>query len=351
MRPLVSVIYPCYNAEKYLSHSLESILDQHYSNLEVICFDDGSTDGTLQLLKDFQTADTRISIIRNNSNLGLIESLNQAIAHVKGDFFARMDADDYCPPDRITRQMDFISKFPEYSLVSSGYYYFIENNKHLEQVPPIGTLPGSLRFVSLFSTPLTHASVLGRTSLLRNGQYRYDKQFPHSEDYELFSRLALAGILMGNLKDALYWVRLNPESVSVLFNDVQVKSHLNITKRNLLNFGIDESRLSPGILKLVSNRINEPANEADLRAALKILKECHRRYLSDNALSRAEKNEIKEYLRLHSVNILIQSNKVGFRFRGKKNLGFFTNTLLMLKPRSFGKIAHKIIVYLKFRIF
>src|SRR4051812_6290358 len=105
MRPLVSIVYPCYNAEKYLSYSLESILNQDYSNLEIICVNDGSTDSTLTMLEDYKSADTRIIIINNPSNLGLIESLNIGLQKANGAFFARMDADDYCPVDRITMQM------------------------------------------------------------------------------------------------------------------------------------------------------------------------------------------------------------------------------------------------------
>jgi glycosyltransferase involved in cell wall biosynthesis len=351
MRPLVSVILPCYNAEKYLAYSLESVLSQHYSNLEVICINDGSHDATLSILQDYGSADTRIRVVNNLSNLGLIASLNLGLSLARGAYFARMDADDYCPPDRINKQMQFIEENPDYDLVSSGYHYFSVNDKTLEYVPPIGTHPASLKFASLFSTPLTHASTLGRIGLVRSGLYQYDQRFPHSEDYELFSRLAMKNVQLGNLRESLYWVRLNPESVSVIYNDVQITSHLAITKRNLLLFGVDRSRLTEPILKLLSNRINSLTQWEDLKSAFEILDDCFLQYQRSSTLEKKTMKEISNYLVLHKLNVLIQSNKTGFKKCAFSNFTFFVKTLTLLEFRQIPHLSNKFFVYLKYRIF
>jgi len=349
MRPLVSILLPCYNAEKYLSHALESILNQDYSNLQVICINDGSTDQTLAILKEYSAADTRIEIWDAKRNKGLIETLNTGIKLVRGAYFARMDADDYCPPDRIALQVDFMESHPEFELVSGGYHYFVTNQQALEYVPPVATLPAALQFISLFSTPLTHAAVLGRSTLLQK-DYRYDYHYPHSEDYELFSRLALKGLPMANLQCALYWVRLNPESVSVVHNETQIDSHLRITARNIdLCYG-DHIEFSPNVLKLISNRINSPVTIREVKDSLRLLDHYFNRQNINRTFTQAEKKEIRNYYYLHKVNILIQSNKTNFRYQGAKNIGFFIETLFLIRWSYALAIIKKFIIYFKYRL-
>lgn len=349
MRPLVSILLPCFNAEKYLSYALESILNQDYNNLQIICVNDGSSDNTLSILKDYSLADTRIEILNHSINQGLIASLNSAIRLVRGEFFARMDADDYCPPDRIAVQVDFMEKHPEFDLVSGGYRYFISNNKPLEYIPPVATLPAALKFISLFSTPLTHAAILGKSSILKT-DYSYDKNYPHSEDYELFSKLALNGVPMANLERTLYWVRLNPESVSVIHNETQIDSHLRITTRNIDMCYGDRIVFSPNVLKVISNRINLQVSIIEVRDSLRLLDHYYNRQNNSRLFSKAESLEIRDYYNLHKVNIIIQSNKTNFKIQGLKNLPFFFKSLFLLKWLYAWAICRKFIIYIKYRL-
>lgn len=349
MRPLVSILLPCYNAEKYLAYALESILNQDYNNLQVICINDGSTDRTASILKEYSEADTRIEILNAAQNRGLIESLNAGIELVKGEYFARMDADDYCPPDRIALQVEFMEQHPTFELVSGGYHYFMENNEPLEYVPPVATLSAALQFISLFSTPLTHAAVLGRSRLLKQDYY-YDHQFPHSEDYELFSRLALKGLPMANLQRSLYWVRRNSESVSVVHNEIQIDSHLRITARNIdLCYG-DHIAFSPNVLKLISNRINQPVNIQEVKDSLRLLDHYFNRQNKSRSFTPQERREIHNYFQLHKVNILIQSNKTNFRQQGIKNSAFFIETIFLLRWAYALAIVRKFIIYINYRL-
>lgn len=349
MRPLVSILFPCYNAEKYLHVALESILAQDYNNLQIICVNDGSTDNTAAIITDFQLADTRVEVVTIEKNRGLINCLNTAIGYVKGDFFARMDADDFCPTYRISEQVDFLERHPEFEMVSGGYHYFVETGKALEYVPPVASLPHALQFISLFSTPLTHAAVLGRKGILEKGYY-YDQEFPHSEDYELFSRLALQNVPMANLDRTLYWVRLNPASVSVVHNAIQIQSHLRITERNINTCFNDNISISDNVLKLISNRIDKPVSYIELHDALRLIDHYYNRRKHDLNYSQDEIREIEHYLRLHKVNILIQSNKVAFKSRGFKNLSFFFSACALIRPSYSFVLIKKIIVYLKYRL-
>ena len=111
--PLVSVIIPAYNANGFLSDAINSILNQTYKNLEIIIVDDGSTDETPKILKIFAKKDQRIKIIRNKRNLNIANSLNIGIKSAKGNYIARMDADDISLPHRIKNQMNYLHKHPE----------------------------------------------------------------------------------------------------------------------------------------------------------------------------------------------------------------------------------------------
>jgi glycosyltransferase involved in cell wall biosynthesis len=114
---LVSVVLPCYNAEKYIKEAVTSILNQTHQNLELIIIDDCSQDQSLSILESFK--DQRITIIKNEENLGYPQSMNKGISIAKGKYIARMDADDVSAHDRIALQVTLHENHPECALVSS----------------------------------------------------------------------------------------------------------------------------------------------------------------------------------------------------------------------------------------
>ena len=107
-KPLVSVIIPCYNAEKYVEEAIRSIMTQTYSNLEIIVTDDCSSDNTLMILETLAAEDSRIKVIKNEKNLKIVKSLNNMIEVAQGKYIARMDADDISLPERIEKQVSFL---------------------------------------------------------------------------------------------------------------------------------------------------------------------------------------------------------------------------------------------------
>ena len=101
--PLVSVIIPCFNVEKYVEKAIISILNQTYKNLEIWIIDDGSTDDTLQKIKSFE--DQKIKVIAVKENTQKIGGVNEVLKKVQGDYIAFQDADDWSEPDRIEKQI------------------------------------------------------------------------------------------------------------------------------------------------------------------------------------------------------------------------------------------------------
>ncbi len=128
-KPLVSVIMGIYNVENTLPECIKSILNQTYTNWELIMCDDCSTDNTYQVALDFASKYDNIIVIRNEENKRLAYSLNQCLKHAKGKYVARMDADDICLPNRFEKQVEFLENNPEYMVVGSAIIPFDENGE------------------------------------------------------------------------------------------------------------------------------------------------------------------------------------------------------------------------------
>jgi len=124
----LSVIMPVYNQEKYVADAVRSILDQTYRDFEFIIVDDGSTDRTIEIVESFE--DERIRLIRAPHE-GFVKALGRATRDARGEWLARMDSDDICPPHRLARQMDFLAQHPECVLLTTAYGIITPNEKFL----------------------------------------------------------------------------------------------------------------------------------------------------------------------------------------------------------------------------
>src|ERR1051325_1151561 len=110
--PTVSVLLPVYNAERYLESALQSVLGQTFSDFEVIAVDDGSKDNSKKILERFAANDPRIRVI-SRPNTGIVGALNDGLAVARGEFIARMDADDVALPGRFQAQLDYLRGHPD----------------------------------------------------------------------------------------------------------------------------------------------------------------------------------------------------------------------------------------------
>ena len=117
MNPLVSIILPAYNCEKFIRKTIHSLINQTYSNFELLVINDGSTDATTSIIQSFK--DTRIQLIQNEKNKGLIYTLNKGIELSKGKYIARIDADDICLPERLQKQVNWLEKNTQIAIVAT----------------------------------------------------------------------------------------------------------------------------------------------------------------------------------------------------------------------------------------
>ena len=182
--PLVSVIMPVYNGEKYVEQSIRSILGQTYSNFELIVIDDASTDETSGKLNTLN--DCRIQIITNKINLGNYPSRNIGLKIAKGDFIFVMDADDLALPYRIERQLIFMFSNPEIGICSSSFRKFGTNGNFIVNYPYDYEL---LKVHFLENNYCLHPGLCIRKSLFNNpDSLYYDYQFRYASDYDFISR-------------------------------------------------------------------------------------------------------------------------------------------------------------------
>lgn len=220
--PLVSVIMPVFNAERFLRQAVDSIIHQQYQDFEFLIIDDGSTDGSGDILRDYLRQDKRIRLFQQPVNQGLITALNIGLSTAQGKYIARMDADDISLPDRFSRQVEYLEAHPEVGVLGSKIRY-IDETDTLGLIPVSFHGDVSIRWHALFESPFFHPVVMFRKELVDRYNFRYDPHTLHSEDYDLWRRFLLK-TKGENLKDILLYYRIHPESLSV-----QNAVFLNIT--------------------------------------------------------------------------------------------------------------------------
>ena len=183
--PDITVLMSAYNAEPYLSESIESILAQTFTNFEFLIIDDGSSDSTAEIIVSYK--DPRIRLVRNEKNIGLTRSLNKGIKLAISDYIARMDADDISLPDRLEKQFQAFSFDPSLTLCASRMEIIDENGRPTGIIYPTIS-PSLLPWRLLFGNQIPHTSVMvKRQALIEMGGYA--EWAERSQDHELWARI------------------------------------------------------------------------------------------------------------------------------------------------------------------
>ena len=302
-RPLVSILLPCFEAERFLAGALDSLLAQTYDELEILALDDGSRDGTARILAEYAERDARLRVLTSERNLGLIATLNRGVAAAGGELIARMDADDLAAPERIERQVELLTRRPEIGVVGTAIE-MVES----ESLRPVGprpvrcTTPGGARFAALFTVPATHATILARASVMRAHPYGTDAESLHTEDYELFARMLDAGVGFANLEAPLMRVRADPGGVSRGNAAKQAANFVACAGRHIERT-IGE-RPAPGALRALVNRIDESVDPRELRDGLRWLGRLEREFL---AREPGDAADVRRAADLQRVDVLVQA--------------------------------------------
>lgn len=205
--PTISVVMSVYNGGSFLRESVESILHQTYKDFEFIIINDGSSDNSSEILHNFANMDSRIRLIER-SNRGQTASLNEGILLANGEWIARMDADDISHPQRFAIQLAQLAKHQ--ADITGSTLQFLDSLIGLKWYFPTEHEACKLRLA--FRSPFGHPSVMMRASIAR--ALLYNEAFPQSQDYELWTRFAMAGAMMVNCNQPLLHYRRHSGQVS-----------------------------------------------------------------------------------------------------------------------------------------
>lgn len=204
------MVLAVYDGEPFLEQALSSVLRQSWRDFELIVVNDGSTDRSREIVAG--VADPRIHLVDNERNLGLTPSLNRGIAAARGEFIARLDADDLATPDRLARQVAYLDTHPDVGLVGS-WYRSVDLHGHLSdrRTPPSDHV--ALRWDLLFHCPFAHSSVMWRREPVAATAGAYDPRYRYAMDWEFWVRIA-AHMRVANVARVLTHYRNQPQSMT-----------------------------------------------------------------------------------------------------------------------------------------
>lgn len=205
-KPRVTVLIPVYNGEKYIHGAITSILAQTYTHLELLIVDDGSTDRTVGIVKDYE--DGRVRLIQNEKNAGPCATRNRGIQAAAGEYIAMLDADDIACPDRLAEQVSFLDSHPDFSMVGSSVE-MINSDWRVFGIAFFRQTPDEIPPNLLFNNCFAHSTIMAKKSVLLDERYKEDVFF--SEDFELWVRV-VKKYKAWNLPRILVRYRLHPSS-------------------------------------------------------------------------------------------------------------------------------------------
>lgn len=236
MQPKVSVLFPVYNGERFLEESIDSILNQTFRNFELLILLEYGSNAASREIVERKKNDKRIRVIENKeSKLGLAESLNLGMKEAKGEYIARMDADDISLPRRFEKQVRFLDKHPDIVMCGTAMKGLYDDG-HMDKRGYF-TDSGSIRFECMLGNPFGHPTVMWRKEVFLREKLFY-RNTPYSEDFELWKRV-VERFPCANLKDYLLLYRLHGESASAIYSNTLDSVNDALNKEYLAKHDID----------------------------------------------------------------------------------------------------------------
>jgi glycosyltransferase involved in cell wall biosynthesis len=211
---LISVVLTAFNTERYLAEAIESVLNQKYQDLELIMIDDGSTDRTLEIMRQYEASDDRVRVIAQE-NAGAGAARNAGIAIAQGEWIAIVDADDVMEPNRLERQIAFLQEHPDLDVATSPVTFINHEGHEFGRSQPVLLTHEEVRELceqGLVVGVPNPASIIRKSTLLGVGGYR--GEFWPSEDLDLWTRIVESGGTILTQPEYLTRYRVHPGSGS-----------------------------------------------------------------------------------------------------------------------------------------
>lgn len=213
---------PVYNGENYLHEAIESILNQTYKDIEFLIINDGSTDRSVEIIESY--TDPRIRLVNNDKNFKLVATLNRGLELSSGEYVARMDQDDISLPLRLEKQVAFMDSNPEVGVCGT---WIKTIGTVRSQIWRYETVPDVINCSMIFNSAVAHPSVMMRKALFEKYDLKYDDNYPHAEDLQLWQRASLLFPFV-NLNEILVLYRLSTQRASHVNSVAQMEIHRQI---------------------------------------------------------------------------------------------------------------------------
>ncbi len=257
---------PVYNAAPYLLESVRSILEQTFTDFEFLIVDDGSTDGSAAIIQGF--GDPRIRLVHNGTNLGLVASLNRGLDLARGEFIARMDADDISRPERLACQVDFMAAHPQVGVCGSWVRFFPRGSNEVWKLPEGAE---EIRCWQFHTVGVAHPSVMMRRQLFVELGLYYDPDYRHIEDYELWGR-AMPYMDFANIQKVLLDYRISPGQICTSYGVEQLEKVAPLRLQRVIELGLEPTLAEQELHEMVMNNGVPPDRVALDRAELWLLR-------------------------------------------------------------------------------
>jgi glycosyltransferase involved in cell wall biosynthesis len=268
--PLISVIMPVYNCEKFVAEAVESVIGQTERNWELIILDDGSTDNSLKVLEALR--DPRIQVIASGQNRGLSYQMNTGISLARGEFIAIAHADDINEPTRFSAQLDRLEKDPSIGVLGTWVKFFGAR----QGVGEFPVDPADCRVLMLDYSPIANPTAMVRKSLLDQLPSLYRQDLVAAEDYDLWERL-IALTSFANLPQPLVHYRIHSMQNSQRKRAEEFETAL-IVKRNFVenNFKQLDQRDKDALYSILALQPGGFISRAAIRAGSRLPAELYR---------------------------------------------------------------------------
>ncbi len=217
-QPTISVLLPVYNGGKFVADTMRSILNQTYSDFEVVAINDGSKDNTAEIIRSFN--DPRIKLY-SQRNKGLVATCNKGIRLSRGEYIARHDADDISMPTRFEKELAYLTINPGVGVVSTFFTYMDENTNQTSITITSPFKPIDVKRAFYVVNPVAHGGTMTRKSIFE-AVGGYDPDYIPADDYHIWTKAA-AVTDIAILPESLYWYRVNPNGISATQYDGMLK--------------------------------------------------------------------------------------------------------------------------------
>lgn len=303
--PKISVIMSSYNRAHYIKEAIESILNQTYQDFEFIIIDDCSKKETQDVIEQYAKNDERIIFLKNEHNMGPSNTRNRGFEIAKGEYIAIVDDDDICLPDKFKKQIEYLDKHPEITMLGTD----IETFGYNENIPSwVDLFDVNLISVLInFYNPFCASTLMFRRDFIKKNNIKYDSNLWHAEDYDLYYQILSNGGKITNLPDVLlkYRVHANSLSHNKETQKIQNKTVENVRTKYLKRFF--SIKMCKKILKKIKYYpFYEVNRKKDIYEACEIL----RKNNTKNVLTNNEINQTINYIcgENTTMNIFFASN-------------------------------------------